>query len=50
MHCRENLLIEVKAKETDGSIDLKTQTQIEDFLNTFFKLYPQASARSLSIM
>ena len=38
---------EVKAKETDGSIDLKTQTQIEDFLNTFFKLYPQASAKEL---
>lgn len=38
---------EVKAKESDGSIDLKTQTQIEDFLNTFFKLYPQASAKEL---
>ena len=38
---------EVKAKETDGSIDLKTQAQIEDFLNTFFKLYPQTSAKEL---
>lgn len=38
---------EPEEKETDGSIDLKTQTQIEDFLNTFFKLYPQASAKEL---
>ena len=37
---------EVKAKDR-WEHRFKTQTQIEDFLNTFFKLYPQASAKEL---
>lgn len=35
-------------KETDGSVNAKTSAEIEEFLNTFFGLYPSATAKELS--
>lgn len=35
-------------RDTDGSVDAKTSAEIEEFLNTFFGLYPSATAKELS--
>lgn len=37
-----------KAKESDGTIDAVTTDEINEFLTTFFKLYPTATAKELS--
>lgn len=37
-----------KAKDNDSSIDSTTTNEIDEFLTTFFKLYPTATARELS--
>lgn len=37
-----------KAKESDGMIDSITTNEINEFLTTFFKLYPNATAKELS--
>jgi len=39
---------EPKAKESTGTMDTATTTEINEFLNTFFKLYPTASEKELS--
>ena len=31
-----------KAQEADGSVDAATTTEVTEFLETFFKLYPTA--------
>ncbi len=41
---------EAKQVENDSEIDAKTTEEITDFLETFFKLYPSASEKELSIM
>lgn len=43
----EKLNYESKNEETDSTIDSKTITEITEFLNTFFKLYPTASKNEL---
>ena len=37
-----------KAKESDGTVDAVTTDEINEFLTTFFKLYPTATAKELS--
>ena len=37
-----------KAKESDGTMDAVTTDEINEFLTTFFKLYPTATAKELS--
>ncbi len=37
-----------KAKESDGTVDAVTMDEISEFLTTFFKLYPTATAKELS--
>ena len=37
-----------KAKEHDGMVDAMTTNEINEFLTTFFKLYPTATAKELS--
>lgn len=37
-----------KAKESDGTVDAVTMDEINEFLTTFFKLYPTATAKELS--
>lgn len=37
-----------KAKESDGTVDTVTTDEINEFLMTFFKLYPTATAKELS--
>ncbi len=37
-----------KAKESDGTVDAATTNEINEFLTTFFKLYPTATAKELS--
>lgn len=39
---------EPKAKESDGTVDSATTNEINEFLMTFFKLYPTATAKELS--
>jgi hypothetical protein len=39
---------EPKTKESDGAIDAATTNEINEFLTTFFKLYPTATAKELS--
>lgn len=39
---------EPKAKESDGTVDAATTNEINEFLTTFFKLYPTATAKELS--
>lgn len=39
---------ELKAKESDGTVDAATTNEINEFLSTFFKLYPTATAKELS--
>ncbi len=39
---------EPKAKESDGTVDAITINEINEFLATFFKLYPTATAKELS--
>lgn len=39
---------EPKAKESDGTLDAATTNEINEFLTTFFKLYPTATAKELS--
>ncbi|MDK2808585.1 MAG: hypothetical protein PWP24_1321 [Clostridiales bacterium] len=39
---------EPKAKESDGTVDVATTNEINEFLTTFFKLYPTATAKELS--
>ncbi|MDU7956192.1 MAG: conjugal transfer protein [Clostridium perfringens] len=43
----EKLNYEPKKEETDSTIDQKTIKEITEFLNTFFKLYPNASKNEL---
>lgn len=43
----EKLNYESENEETDSTIDEKTITEITEFLNTFFKLYPTASKNEL---
>lgn len=37
-----------KAKESDGMVDSTTTNEINEFLTTFFKLYPTATVKELS--
>ncbi|MCO5849771.1 conjugal transfer protein [Clostridioides difficile] len=37
-----------KAKESDGTVDAVTTDEINEFLTTFFKFYPTATAKELS--
>ena len=37
-----------KAKESDSTIDSATTSEIKEFLTTFFKIYPKATASELS--
>ena len=37
-----------KAKESDGTVDSATTGEINEFLTTFFKIYPTASEQELS--
>ncbi len=37
-----------KEKEVDGTVDASTSTEIQEFLNTFFNLYPTSTAKELS--
>ena len=37
-----------KTRESDGTVDSQEQSEICDFLNTFFRLYPTASEKELS--
>lgn len=37
-----------KAKESDGTVDAVTAEEINEFLTTFFKLYPTATAKELT--
>lgn len=37
-----------KVKESDGTVDAVTTDEINEFLTTFFKLYPTATAKELS--
>ncbi len=39
---------EPKAKENDGTLDAATTGEINEFLKTFFKLYPTATEKELS--
>ena len=39
---------EPKAKESDGTVDAATTNEINEFLTTFFKLYPTATTKELS--
>lgn len=39
---------EPKAKESDGTVDAATTNEINEFLTTFFKLYPTATEKELS--
>lgn len=39
---------EPKARESDGTVDSATTNEINEFLTTFFKLYPTATAKELS--
>lgn len=39
---------EPKAKESDGTVDAAITNEINEFLTTFFKLYPTATAKELS--
>ncbi|WP_434282655.1 conjugal transfer protein [Clostridium botulinum] len=39
---------EPKAKESDGTVDAATTNEMNEFLTTFFKLYPTATAKELS--
>lgn len=39
---------EPKVKESDGTIDAATTNEINEFLTTFFKLYPTATEKELS--
>lgn len=39
---------EPKAKESDGTVDATTTNKINEFLTTFFKLYPTATEKELS--
>lgn len=39
---------EPKAKESDGTVDAVTTNEINEFLTTFFKLYPTATEKELS--
>jgi hypothetical protein len=39
---------EPKTKESDGTLDAATTNEINEFLTTFFKLYPTATAKELS--
>ena len=39
---------EPAVKESDGTVDAVTVNEINDFLKTFFKLYPTATAKELS--
>lgn len=41
---------EPKAKESDGTVDAITINEINEFLATFFKLYPTATAKEGPIM
>ncbi|EHJ02260.1 hypothetical protein CDLVIII_5795 [Clostridium sp. DL-VIII] len=37
-----------KVKESDGTVDVATAEEVNEFLKTFFKLYPTASEKELS--
>ena len=37
-----------KAQEADGSVDAATTTEVTEFLETFFKLYPTATDKELA--
>jgi hypothetical protein len=37
-----------KSKESDGTVDSITTNEINEFLTTFFKLYPTATVKELS--
>ncbi len=39
---------EPKAKENDGTVDAATTGEVNEFLKTFFKLYPMATEKELS--
>lgn len=39
---------EPKVKESDGTVDAATTNEINEFLTTFFKLYPTATEKELS--
>lgn len=39
---------EPKAKESDGTVDAATTGEVNEFLKTFFKLYPTATEKELS--
>lgn len=39
---------EPKVKESEGTVDAATNEEINEFLNTFFKLYPTATEKELS--
>ena len=39
---------EPKAKESDGTVDAAIMTEVTEFLETFFKLYPTASEKELA--
>lgn len=39
---------EPKAKESDGTVDAATVTEVTEFLETFFKLYPTATEKELT--
>lgn len=36
------------SRESDGTVDSQEQMEINEFLNTFFKLYPAATEKELS--
>lgn len=37
-----------KEKEVDGTVDASTSAEIQEFLNTFFNLYPTSTAKELA--
>ena len=43
----EKVKYEIKQVENDSEIDAKTTEEITEFLETFFKIYPTASAKEL---